>query len=218
MFGLKKPIRRGAHRTAEASGSYGGGHFKRPRRTGMISGTRVATQFGWRDVTKIVPGDRVLTLDGGLQVVKAVRHEQVAQIPGDSLLKVPSLALGNRETVYLLATQDVMIESDAAEDLFGDPFALIPALALEGLRGIQRVAATEELRVVAIEFAQDQVVFANIGALFLCPRSEQANMVEVAELDLLTYDALPMSEARLLAEAYAMENIVEPSIQEYVAA
>lgn len=218
MFGLKKTVLWGAHRTAEASGSYGGGYMKSPRRTGMISGTRVATQYGWCDVTKIVPGDRVLTFDGGMQVVQTVRRERVTQGPGDCLLEVPAAALGNRETVHLLASQDVMIESDTAEEVFGDPFALIPAMALDGIRGIHRIAPEDELQVVAIEFAQDQVVFANIGALFLCPQRDQMNMVDAVKQDSPTYDALPMEEACLLAEAFAKEAAAQPACHEVAAA
>lgn len=218
MIGLKKSVLWGARRIAKASGLYGGDYGKSPEPNGLVSGTRVATQYGWCDAAKVVPGDRVLTFDEGLQVVQAVRHRRVAQLPDCSLLEVPALSLGNREKLFILASQDVMIESDMAEELVGDPFAPIPALALEGLRGIERVTPDEELTVVTIEFSQDQVVYANVGTLFLCPSGEQLNMVEVAGLDLPPYEALPMFEARILAEAFATQDDAHSLPQEYAAA
>lgn len=218
MFGLRRAVPGGTHRIAEASGAAGAGLNKRSLRSGMISGTRVATQHGWCDVTKITPGDRVLTFDGGLQVIQSVHQEYMSQRLAESLLEVPALALGNRETVFLAETQNVMVESDTAEELFGDPFTLIPALALEGIRGIRRVTAPSEARIVTLEFAQDQVVFANIGALFFCPRSNVVDLVAAAQSDVPNYEPLSLSEACLLVEALAIEDVEGRAKQEHAAA
>lgn len=218
MLGLRRAAPGGAHRIAETSGAVGAGRPRRSVHAGMISGTRVATQHGWCDVTKVVPGDRVLTFDEGLQVVQSVRQENVSQFLGECLLEVPASALGNRESVFLVASQNVMVESDTAEELFGDPFALIPALALEGMRGIRRVVSPKEARIVTLEFEQDQVVFANIGALFLCPSSQAVDIVQAAQSGATLYEPLPMSEACLLVEALAIEDIECPSQEEHAAA
>ena len=71
----------------------------------------------------------------------------------------------------LLPGQTVMIESDVAEEVYGDAFALIPATALDGYRGIERVIPEARFEVITLHFAQDEIVFANIGALFHCPRN-----------------------------------------------
>jgi hypothetical protein len=177
--------------------------------SGMVSGTRVANQHGWCDVDTIVPGDKVLTFDGGMQSVRSINLTRGSQLSEGWLLKVPAHALGNREVVYLLPKQNVMIESDMAEETFGDPFALIPAAALEGQRGIERIVPDEGLNIVTLEFEQDEVVFANIGALFHCPRND-ASLLEYT--DQRPYTALSMPDACLLAQAITVEDATRPTV------
>ena len=143
--------------------------------TGMIAGTKVATRVGWRPVETVSVGDHVLTFDGGLQEVVAIDHVDVWTDSGEAAyddwpLVVPAGALGNQAEIMILAEQPVMIESDAAERLYGDPFALIPAASLEDFRGITRVPPGTRYKIVRLHFAQDEIVFANVGALFYCPR------------------------------------------------
>lgn len=142
---------------------------------GLVAGTKVATPLGWRPVEGLVPGDRVLTFDRGMQDLRAV-HRRTILTEGRAgrntahwPLAVPQGVLGNRETMLLLPQQPVIVESDAAEMIYGDPFAMIPAAALEGYRGITRVEPAGQFNVISLEFAQDEVVFANVGALFHCP-------------------------------------------------
>ncbi len=40
--------------------------------SGMVAGTKVATEMGWRRVEGILPGDKVLTFDCGLTVHDAL--------------------------------------------------------------------------------------------------------------------------------------------------
>lgn len=218
MFGLRKAAPGGAHRVSENIGKGGTGYRRKVERGGMITGTKVATQHGWCDVTKVALGDRVLTFDGGLQPVQSIRQDRARTVSQQGLLEVPAGALGNRETVFLLTTQNVMIESDTAEELFDDPFALVPALALEGIRGIKRVGTSENLHVVTLEFAQDQVVFANLGALFLCPRKKATDLVAMSSMGASPYKALPMSQASLLVDALVIEDVEGPQAQKHFAA
>ena len=112
---------------------------------GLVSGTKVATQIGWRPVEAVTAGDQVLTFDGGLQFVTGVTRQIIwtggSQSDADTWpLHVPAGALGNREDMTLMPQQAVLVESDTAEAVFGDPFAMIPAAALDGFRGITRTA------------------------------------------------------------------------------
>jgi hypothetical protein len=143
---------------------------------GIVAGTKVATAIGWRPVQAIIAGDQVLTFDGGLQTVIEVRRLTLCAEPtimpmASWPLHVPAGALGNRAAMQILPGQDVLIESDIAEELYGDPFALIPAAALDGYNGISRAAPHARIEVITLHFAQDQIVYANIGALFMCPRA-----------------------------------------------
>lgn len=144
------------------------------RADGILSGMPIATPQGWRAVESLVPGDAVLTFEGGAQVLG-----QVDIHPFDTAttlcprpfwpLHVPLWALDNRVDILLLPEQVVLIESDAAEDLYGDPFALIPAAALLGYRGIELCRPAEGAQVVRLGFAADQIIYAARGALLSCP-------------------------------------------------
>jgi len=165
---------RGTCRMAEVTGATGSADVCLADITaGFVAGTKVATMIGWRAVEAIAPGDLVLTFDGGLQPVREVRRHVIwgggREHHRHWPLFVPSGALGNQSEMWLLPEQTVLVESDVAEDLTGDPFALIPARALEGFRGITASAPAARLEIVQLVFGTDEVAFANIGALFYCP-------------------------------------------------
>ena len=167
---------------------------------GIVAGTKVATALGWRPVEAIIAGDKVLTFDGGLQTVIDVRRQVLyaaaTLVPMDNWpLYVPAGALGNRADMQILPGQNVLIESDTAEDMYGDPFVLMPAAALEGYNGISRLALSARIEVVSLHFAQDQIVYANIGALFMCPRACDLMHDLYVTADPSPYRTLTMAEA-----------------------
>lgn len=176
---------------------------------GIVAGTKVASGHGWRPVEAIAEGDKVLTFDGGMQTVVAVRRSvlwgDARSDYGTWPLHVPAGALGNRHDMSILADQPVLIESDTAEDLYGDPFALIPACALDGFRGISRTAPAPRVEVVTLVFEQDEIVFCNMGALFHCP--VEGDLLEAAFADDgQGYAVLGMDAALHLVEALELEE------------
>lgn len=201
MFGWKSEGRKAATRTSEFSGAYDGGAVG--VMSGIVAGTRVATAIGWRPVEAVSVGDKVLTFDGGLQRVTGVRRQVLWSGEGDCPrrfwpLSVPAGALGNREVMSLLPRQPVMVESDSAEELFGDPFALIPAMSLDDINGITRAPPRGPVEVITVQFADDQVVFANSGALFLCPAACDLVSDALEGRAASPYLPLPLDEARSL--------------------
>jgi Hint domain len=167
---------------------------------GIVAGTKVATSVGWRPVEAIIAGDKVLTFDGGLQTVIEVRRVVLfagaTMVPMDCWpLHVPAGALGNRSDMQIMPCQNVLMESDTAEDLYGDPFVLIPAIALEGFNCISRIAPAARVEVVTLHFAQDQIVYANIGALFMCPRAGDLMHDLFAMPEPAVYRTLTLAEA-----------------------
>ncbi len=168
---------------------------------GILNGTRVATEFGWRPVEAIAEGDLVLTFDGGaLPVVVVERHVIWCKAEAANRdawpLSVPAGALGNGEEMLLLPDQAVVIESDAAEDMYGDPFVLVAARTLDGVAGIAPVVPPPRLEVVTLRFAREEVVFANFGALFLCRAADDDIMAAVRKRD---YPVLGQREAERIA-------------------
>src|SRR6056297_474105 len=98
----------------------------RAAQSGLLSGTRVATAFGWRPAQALAAGDRVLTFDHGLQPLADVTRHPV-WAGGTACpqrfwpLDIARGVLGNRGPFRIMPGQAVMIESDLAESIYGDP-------------------------------------------------------------------------------------------------
>jgi len=174
--------------------------------SGLTAGTMIATAMGWRPVEAIAAGDLVLTFDRGLQPVKNVRRSIAwiapAEVPQAMWpLFVPAGAVGNAQAMVLLPDQPVMLESDAAEMVWGDPFTLIDAADLDGFRGIQRVAPEGPAQTVVLEFEHDEVVFAQHGALLHCGRAEVIALDEVMAGRASGYRSVDSETARDLLDS-----------------
>lgn len=154
---------------------------------GITSGTRIATADGWRSVETIAVGDTVLTFDNGSQKVMAITratqfvHDDIAPDFANPI-HVPAGAIGNNEPMVLLAEQNVMIESDAAEARTGDPFALIPAKALVGFRNIERFRALRHFDVVTLHLVNDEMIYVEGGALLLTQSTVPGDIAALDEI------------------------------------
>lgn len=225
MFGLKNSVLGRTFKTTETTGAYDGvDRTGAGMASGLVTGTRIATNIGWRSVEAIAPGDHALTFDGGMQVVRRITRSILWHSPSNCPehlwpLNVPVGALGNQHELHLLPEQNVMLESDAAEDCFGDPFALIPAAALNGFRGITRVKPYEKIVVYTLHFDQEQVVFTCSSALFHCPSDSQGSLLETSQSEAI-YQTLPMRAATLLVDRMVQENdtVCAPDMPHYTAA
>ncbi|MBK1635819.1 Hint domain-containing protein [Rhodovulum adriaticum] len=156
--------------------------------SGLIAGTRVATDRGWQAVQDLVPGQPVLTFDRDFQPLRTLRREYHWSPVARSArafwpLSVPVGALGNAMPLTLFPEQNVLLESDLAEARYGDPFVLVPARLLDGLRGIFRAPpANDPTEVITLQFDRDESVFVNGGALAFC--------FALAEGEMMPLDAL----------------------------
>ena len=101
--------------------------------------------------------------------------------------------------------QGLMVESDAAIDVLGDPFAVVPAQALIGYRGIARAGGYDRLEVTTLAFANDEVVYVEGGMLAHCPRPREILTDRPAPEQPL-YDVLNLHDARFLVECLAEEE------------
>lgn len=170
---------------------------------GLAMGTKVATSLGWRPVEAVVPGDRVLTFDSGMQEITHVTRGVLWQGPDACPrrlwpLMVPAGALGNAQSMTILPDQPVVIESEVGKEIYGDPFTLVPAGALEGFRGIERMPPEAEAGVVTLHFHRDQVVFGSAGALFYCPTIRSLSVVETLDELQSDYVVLGYEDAEFL--------------------
>lgn len=170
---------------------------------GILGTTMIATPQGWCAADTIDVGAEVLTFDAGPQPVTQVYHHPLCETPtGFWPLLVPGWALDNREDVRLLPEQKILIETDLAEDLYGDPFALIPARALEGWRGIARSRPLEPSAAVQVRFAQHQLIYASRGLLLCCP----SDCLTETDGSMAPYSTLSLAQAQHLVACLIAED------------
>lgn len=208
MFGLGFKSKQPAHRAMEMTGAYDGGIATMSH--GLMAGTRVASNLGWRAIDALAVGDKVLTFDHGMQEVTEIRRAFMwldAPEVSDTLwpVVVPVGALGNREELVLLPDQGVMVESDAAQDMHGDPFAILTAVSLVGHRGIRHRKPMERVELVAVYFASDEVIYAEGGALIHCPK-DMSTLDKFLEAGTQTYSVLSGEDAEDLADMLYYED------------
>ncbi len=208
MFGWKFKANRMTYRTVEMSGGYDGGLEAATH--GLMAGTRVASMMGWRGVESLAKGDMVLTFDNGMQEVLDVRRVTVNLGTPDEdqalwPVIVPPEALGNKEKLTLLPDQGVMLECETASDIHGDPFAVVPAQALVGVRGVHRASPVTRIELISISFSEDQVIYAEGGALILCP-SPTTTLDRLLQGAENAYEILNLEDAANLVNCFALEQ------------
>lgn len=202
MFGFDIAARREHRLTADIGGPVRSGRVVDYATEGLLAGTTIATATGWRPVEAISAGDQVLTFDNGLQTVIAVsRAPMPARLPAFARpVLVPAGALGNSADMILLPDQNVMVESDAAERLFADPFAILRARDLVGLRGIEAISGEALADVITLHFDAHEVIHAGGGALVLA----DADVPGAMTLELLSSTRLPAPYSSYSGQAARM--------------
>ncbi len=208
MFGWTFKTKKMNYRTTELSGAFDGGLEVASH--GLMSGTRVASMMGWRGVESLAKGDMVLTFDNGMKEITDIRRVTIcldaAQTqPALWPVIVPADALGNKEQLTLLPDQGVMLECEAASDLYGDPFAVVVVQALENVNGIHRAPPKSRIELISISFKEDQVIYAEGGALILCP-STTTTLDRMIEGNVSQYEVLGAKEAEQLVECFELES------------
>ena len=178
---------------------------------GILSGTLIAAEAGWCAVETLCPGDLVLTFDGGPVPIVEIHHAQASVPQGDWPMmhwpmQVPKGVLGNRSALRVLPGQLVMLESDLAETMFGDPFALVPARALEPWRGIAPCPPRTTEAAFGLVFETEQLVYANSGVLLHCPGVAGGNFMQPG-VDAGRYAPLSLASARELVAAIMAEDV-----------
>lgn len=136
--------------------------------SGLLAGSFVETERGWRPVETLARGTRVATYDGGFCPVALVERHHVWPAAGAEVIHVPGGALDNCSDFSLLPGQHLLVASDIAEEVLDCAGALIPASALVGYRGITRQSLVRPTEVLSLRFASEEVVYVNSGALIHC--------------------------------------------------
>lgn len=169
-------------------------------RAGLLGGLNVATSLGWRAVENLRVGDRVLSFDHGLQPVLDIQRESLVMPEGrlpqsHRPILIPAGALENDAPIRVMPDQGLLVESDRVQDILDDPFAVIPARALIGFRGIASVLPADPASVSTIAFGCDEVIYIEGGLLACCPRPRSLLADAAAGAD---YRSLSLCAARHL--------------------
>ncbi|WP_068119108.1 Hint domain-containing protein [Tropicimonas marinistellae] len=200
----KKPAtgKSGIHRQTEFSG-------------GLAAGTLVATPNGWLPVESICVGDDVVTFDDGIQTVTGVSRRLHPLRPADitrtaPVLSIPAGLIGNRRPMTVSEGQAVVVESDLAETVLGDAFALVEARQLSRLGGTRKVRPEEPVIIVTLSFEEEQMVFVEGNALVLCPAEDALNPVTIEAAmwgrDHGRYTVLPRATAEMVVASMGLQN------------
>ena len=169
---------------------------------GLYAPTPVLTAFGWQVLSDLVPGDLVVTRDHGLTPIAAIRPEIR---PALWSVHLPPGAMGNGTAVTLPPGQPILVESRFALPFCGETSALVPAMALEGWRGIAPHVPARTEPILQLLLSRPGILFAGPGLLTAAPGIE-------ATFDLMqllrppTHPVLPLAAARqLVASLIAAE-------------
>lgn len=160
---------------------------------GIFPETRVATPKGWRAAAFLRPGQSVLTVGAGALRLIAIE----TQPPPLWVQVLPAGACGNRGPTRLPPGQPVLVETDVALSLTGEPFALIPAEALEGWREVS--SAPNVAAPVLLRLEEADLIYAGPGLILAMPGPEgRGRMVT---------PLLPLAEARPLVARLLAEDV-----------
>ena len=155
----------------------------RPAAQGLIAGTLVGCEDGWRPVESLAAGDLVWTFDNGLQPVQRI-HEHALQSNSDNpnlevaVFRVPSGGLANEEELVFLPGTGLLLECENASDEMGDPFAVVPVDALEGVCGIERDTAPEAATLHMLVFKQEEAFYIDSGLMVVSRPSRSTQAAE----------------------------------------
>lgn len=138
-----------------------------PVLTGLVAGTLVETEAGWRDVASLARGDKVQTLDGGL--VRILGLDRRVLQSGMGALTLPGGHFDACSDLVLLPRQMLLVSTLDDPEIGAAPFVLIPAEALTALPFVHPTPAAAAQEVVTPLFADEEVVFANSGVMLRCP-------------------------------------------------
>jgi Hint domain len=137
-----------------------------PLASGLIAGTMIETQRGWTPVEILRLGDRVHTFDGGNCPVLALDRNWTSL--ETHAIRVPGGVLDTCTDLTLLPGQHILIDTMGDAMTPDAALVLIPATALTGWRGAQRIVLAKPVEIITPLFACEEAVFANTGAMIRC--------------------------------------------------
>jgi hypothetical protein len=125
----------------------------------FVSGTKIDTPDGPRDVETLEAGDLVNTLDDGPQQVRWIGRRRVTAQGIMAPVHIAANTFGDHDDIWLSPQHRVLIRDNWAELLFGEREVLVAAKDLINDSTVTRDEAKTEVEYVHILFDRHQVVF-----------------------------------------------------------
>ncbi|WP_225026288.1 Hint domain-containing protein [Xinfangfangia pollutisoli] len=135
-----------------------------PTGFGLVAGTRVETETGWRAIETLHIGDSLHTLDGGLARIVAMNRREV--LPGEPVIRIAGGTFDACSDLLLMPGQDLLLDTMGLTDA---PYACLSAETLAGRPGVSRAATPRRVEIVTPIFAEEEAVWAQSGVLLRCP-------------------------------------------------
>ena len=140
-----------------------------PATSGFTAGTLVETASGWQPVETLTLGARVQTLDGGLTRVLGIDRRILRPETATALIRLQGGSHDACSDLALMPGQHLLIDTLGDAEYPDAVAVLIPAAALIGRHGANRLYPARPLEIITPMFAQEEVVWANSGVLLHCP-------------------------------------------------
>lgn len=179
------------------------------RRAGLLHGTRVATNKGWKVIESVVPGDLVRTIDHGFREVQRVSDDDVSMPRGSvsdefKPIHFPERAAYNTRPIWVLPEQGFAIDQWKI-GFDGDALAVIPARMLNGVFGISARVPSLDFQVSSLFFEFDEIIYIEGGLQAFCP-SCQVTQRRKASSNTANYFVPEERQALALVERVAVEG------------
>lgn len=137
--------------------------------TGLVSTTLVESDQGWVMAGTLQKGNLVQTFDGGLRAITWLERRPLPRLLSSALIHVPGGALNSCSDLWLLPDQAVLITDPLVSEVFDCAGALVLARDLQGYQGIAHRAFAGQAELIRLGFAQEELIYANSGALIHAP-------------------------------------------------
>lgn len=174
-FGSSAPLVDGTS-YVKVSGSNAGSSTYTDYITCFADGSMIETSCGRILVEEIAVGQKLWTRDGGLQPVRWVGSTKVPGTGAFAPVVFAPHSIGNPTELVVSQQHRILLETPAAEVLFGSSDVLVAAKQLCGLPGVS-IREQNEIRYTHFMFDQHQIVRANgvlTESFFLAQNSVRA--------------------------------------------
>lgn len=128
---------------------------------GIAGDVSVATPMGWRAVADLHLGDVLRNLNGPPTAL-CLSQPAAAQ----AWVRFPISALGNRRPFVVGHGQGVLLKSEYIRALTGEAAVAVPAIALQGWRGVHICAVPQHA--VTLRLIRPSVIMVGAGAFLIC--------------------------------------------------